>query len=161
MIGKTESNNAPAPSSNWPGPIYIDSSALVKLYLEEDGSSELDTILVGRDDLVISDLGITEIVSAFARRGREGNIPAANVGLVRGRILQDVDARIFRLAQLTPEVHREAERLLMALQNQPLRALDALHVALALSTEAKTLITFDKRLAEASRAIGLVAVPIY
>ena len=66
---------------------------------------------------------------------------------------------LYRAVDLSPGVHREAERLLLALEAIPLRAADALHVALALAAGAATVVTFDARLAAASRAVGLRSFP--
>lgn len=50
--------------------IYLDSSALVKRYVEEDGSEKVN-LLLGRSRVVsLSKLAYPEILSAFARRYR-------------------------------------------------------------------------------------------
>ena len=56
---------------------------------------------------------------------------------------------------LTPKVHVEAERMLLAQEAVPLRAADALHVALASTTHMAVVVTYDPRLAEAARSVGL------
>jgi len=56
-------------------------------------------------------------------------------------------------------VHREAERLLLALDNIALRAADALHLALACLSGALAIVTYDLRLAEAALKIGLNPLP--
>jgi predicted nucleic acid-binding protein len=66
---------------------------------------------------------------------------------------------VFEWLSLTPEVHREAERLILARPEIPVRASDALHIAQALTSGAGVLITFDNRLARAAEAAGLVAFP--
>src|SRR4029450_2847274 len=38
-----------------PGPLYCDTSALIKLYLSEPGSDEFNQTVVGRGDLLVSD----------------------------------------------------------------------------------------------------------
>ena len=58
-----------------------------------------------------------------------------------------------------PEVHREAERLMLAIDNVPLRAADALHLALASLSGASAIVTYDLRLAEAAIRIGLNSLP--
>lgn len=69
---KTGSRRSLPRSPDWTGPLYLDASALVKIYMPEPGSDELDAALQGRDDLVISDLAVTEVISALTRRRREG-----------------------------------------------------------------------------------------
>src|SRR5207247_843740 len=50
--------------------VYIDASALAKLYVPEAESERLDTFRHGRLGLMISELAITEVLSAVARRAR-------------------------------------------------------------------------------------------
>ncbi len=157
---KTASNDVEFSKYYCDGPIYLDASALVKLYIQEDGSDRLDEVLDNRNDLLISDLGITEIISAFARRQREDCFPADAAGRLHVKILADVEDGIYQVVQLLPSIHREAERWLLALNEHPLRTGDALHLALASTAEARTILTFDRRLAEAARRIGLLAVPV-
>jgi predicted nucleic acid-binding protein len=67
---------------------------------------------------------------------------------------------VCRKVELTPPVHRHADRLLLATAlPEPLRTLDALHVALALQPEAATFVTFDARLRRVAESQGLVVVP--
>jgi predicted nucleic acid-binding protein len=54
-----------------PIPIYVDSSALAKLYVPGFDSDEVDSNLRGKVRLMISELGITEVLCAIARRKRE------------------------------------------------------------------------------------------
>jgi predicted nucleic acid-binding protein len=61
-------------------------------------------------------------------------------------------------AELTPPIHRRAERLMLSLAI-PLRALDALHLATALDAEAATVVTFDPRLRDAASSQGVFVVP--
>jgi predicted nucleic acid-binding protein len=51
--------------SAWPGPVYLDTSALLKLYFPEPLSEELQAALGGRTDLFVSDLVLTEAASAL------------------------------------------------------------------------------------------------
>jgi uncharacterized protein len=141
------------------GPLYLDSSALVKLYLPEPESDDLNRLLVGRFDVVVSDLAVTEIVSSLCRRRREGSVTTAVVSGLHRALLEHIEAGVYRRVELIPAAHREAERLLVSLGNVPLRAADALHLALALGAEAASLLTWDQRLGAAARAIGLGVFP--
>lgn len=137
------------------GPLYLDASALVKVYLPEPESDRIDRLLRGRQDLLISDLAVTEIVSAVARRRREGFLKVETAQQMRTAILADMESGIFLRVNLLPKVFREAERILLSSESVPLRAADALHVALALNGEAKSILTFDGRLAAAANIMGL------
>ena len=141
----------------WTEPIYLDASALVKLLVPELGSDALNEALVGAKDVIVADLALTETASALGRRTREGRLtPTESRSLYREA---EKLARSCRPAELTPSIHRRAERLVLLSQGVPLRTLDALHVATALDTEAATLVTYDPRLRDAAAAQGLFVVP--
>ena len=57
-------------------PIYLDASAVAKIYISEPDSEALESALVGRRDLVVSDLAVTEFTSAIARRVRDAQLAA-------------------------------------------------------------------------------------
>lgn len=141
-------------------PVYLDTSALVKVYVDEPGSAELESALVGRRDLIVSDLAVTELVSAIARRGREGQLSTLHAQRLYARLVRDVTAAEYRRAELTLAVHREAERLLMGLGRRvALRASDALHLAQAAVLGARVVITFDKQMKAAAQALGTFELP--
>jgi hypothetical protein len=136
--------------------VYLDASALVKLFVPEEESDALNDALAGLNDVIVSDLALTEMASALSRRRREG------------RLTREASQRLYREAsklhasshhtELTPPIHRRAERLMLSL-SVPLRSLDALHVATALDTGAVTLVTFDPRLRAAAASQGLFVAP--
>jgi uncharacterized protein len=137
--------------------LYIDSSALVKLYVPENESDSVDEFLQGRNDLMISELVITEVISAVARRKREGLLTAVKANKIRDALVLDADSGSFRRMDLDPSIHRAAERLLLSTAT-PLRTLDALHLALAFGGAATQILTFDVRMRDAAIQAGLDAV---
>jgi predicted nucleic acid-binding protein len=156
---KTASDPIIPSDEDWTGPLYLDASALAKLYLPEPGSDALDAAIRGRSDLIVSDLAITEIVSAISRRRRERSLPTLSVLRLHRKILTDIESGLYVRSDLMPEVHREAERLLLAIDNVALRAADAFHLALASLSGASAIVTYDLRLAEAANRIGLNSLP--
>jgi len=139
--------------------LYCDASALAKLYVPEADSDELNRAIQGRSDLLVSDLSITEIVSSLARRRREGALTASVAVRLHRAILGHTEKGLYRRVELLAATHRDAERLLLSAESVPLRAADALHLALAISGDAASLLTYDRRLAEAARSIGLIVFP--
>ena len=140
--------------------IYIDSSALAKIYMPEPESEELERFLRGHQDLMISELCITEVASAAARRKREGLLNARQVKQIHEAVLADAESGYYRCLDVSPLIHRDAEHLLLSSESVPLRTLDALHIALALSGTAERVITFDVRMASATVAHGLEIVKV-
>lgn len=140
----------------WAEPVYLDASALVKLLVPEEGSEALNQALAGLIDVVVSDLALTEVASAIGRRTRERRLARQEA-----RRLYREASKLHassRRAELTPQVHRRAERLMLSL-TVPLRALDALHLATALHVDAATVVTFDPRLRDAASSQGLFVAP--
>ncbi len=139
--------------------MYFDSSALLKLYLPEHGSDDLDRALEGRDDLLASDLTVTEIVCALSRRVRDGALSSEQARVVRRSLVAGLDTGPYGHVDLDRGIHRDAERLMLERRDVTLRAADALHLALAISARAATIATFDRRLGAAARAVGLGTYP--
>jgi predicted nucleic acid-binding protein len=142
---------------SWPEPVYLDASALVKLLVPEPESDALNEALVGADDVIISDLALTELASALGRRIREQRLAPPDARKIQREA--DKLASACHRVELTPPIHRRAERLLLSVREVPLRALDALHVATALTADAATLVTYDPRLRAAAAGQGLFAAP--
>ena len=141
------------------GPIYLDTSALLKLYLREPGSEALNRAVAERRDLLLSELTVTEFVSAVARRKREGGLSPSDAGLLHGTLLEHAGSGIYLQVDLTPSTHRSAETILLSLETESLRAADALHLALAHSADARTIATYDSRLRRAATDRGLALLP--
>ena len=135
--------------------VYVDSSALVKLYVPEPESERLDRYLRGQRALMISELAITEVLSAVARRKREKELRPDQAIQIRDAVLEDAGSGAFDRLHLSPLVHRQAEHLLLAVDSLRLRSLDALHIALALSAGATCIVTFDRRMQDAASQVGL------
>lgn len=127
--------------------------------MPEPGSAEFNRTVRGRDDLLVADLAVTELVSALSRRLREGALTRDVAGRVQRAIVRDLDDGVYRRVELTRDVHRRAEHFLLSLTATPLRAADALHLALATSTRAASMASFDVRLGAAARAVGLAVYP--
>jgi predicted nucleic acid-binding protein len=132
---------------------------LLKLYLPEPGSDEFNEVVEGRDDVLVSDLAVTELISGLARRLRQGSLAREAARRLQHAILGRLDAGVYHRVELTRDVHRRAEQFLLSLPEPPLRAADALHLALATSARAASLASFDARLTAAARAVGLAIYP--
>src|SRR4030095_1941600 len=128
-----------------PGPCACTPTPLLTLSLPEAGSDAFNALVEGRDDLLVSDLCVTEAASALARRVRGGGLPQDAARRVQLAILARVDEGAYHRVELTRDVHRRAEHFLLSLGDIPLRASDALHLALAASGRAASLASFDAR----------------
>lgn len=120
---------------------YLDSSAIVKLAIEERESGPLRRHLRRRGPLTSSALARTEVLRALLDEGE--------AGLARGR---EVLGRL-NLVRVNDRVLGAAGSLLL----NDLRSLDAIHLATALQLagDVRQLVTYDERMAQAARALGL------
>jgi uncharacterized protein len=122
---------------------YLDASALVKLIVDEKESVSLNRWYVEAERLSTSRVGVVETIRATGRRSFDERH--------RDRILSDVE-----VLELDPAIAASA-----AVVGSPLlRTLDAIHLAsaLALAPELDAFVTYDDRLAEAARSLGLPVV---
>ena len=140
-------------------PVYIDTSALAKLYVAEPESQVLEQTLVGRRDLLVSDLAVTELVSVLMRRAREGSVDLESATLIHHTLVQGFAVKVLHRVAVDGLAHREAERLQFG-DRIPLRAADAMHLALATRSGARSFVTFDRRLASAARVHGKFDLPM-
>ena len=129
--------------------------AWVKLYLPEPWSDVLNEALLARQDLFVSDLGATEVASALGRACREQRLERTVARRLLRMLRRHVEAGVYQRLDLTPGVHLQAERLLLGEHGTPLRAADALHVALAMTADVATVVSYDPRLSAVARAAGL------
>ena len=129
------------------------------MYMPERGSDELNQTVEGRRDMVVSDLAVTESVSALTRLVRQGTITSEIARRVQHAILERLDGGEYQRVELTRDIHRRAEQFLLTLTSLPLRAADALHLALANEARAASMAVFDSRLTAAARSIGLAVYP--
>jgi predicted nucleic acid-binding protein len=72
---------------------FVDTSALVKRCVNETGSAWVVSWIAveAGNVIVISELAIVEIFSAFARRVREGSLTAATANVLRANFLLHVE----------------------------------------------------------------------
>lgn len=134
---------------------YFDASALVKKYVEEQGSDLVrDRLLEGR--AATSRFSEAEIASALARRCREGRISQADRDAALIAVRRDFQALI--KVELSPQVVTIARELLTGYE---LRAGDAVQLASCLFLRNRglnlTFLAFDRRLNQAAQAVGLTA----
>lgn len=129
---------------------FLDSSAFAKLFIEEDGSEDVESLCFRASELGLSVICVPEIVSALNRRLRENLLTRAQYDVAKKQLL--VDVRDADIIQLTPSVLAAAVHVL---ETNPVRAMDALHVACALEWKAELFASADARQLAAAKCAGL------
>jgi hypothetical protein len=130
--------------------IFLDTSALVKRYVDEPGAELVQQQLWDDTEWAASILARTEAQVTICHRGEEGRIGSPSQRRLAGdwdRFLAvPIDAACLSLAMNIGCAPR-------------IRTLDAIHVAAALRLpRGVRFLTFDQRQAEVARALGLEVV---
>ncbi len=137
--------------------LYLDSGALIKLYVVEAGSEFVADAIQAAQILPLNPLQETEVRNAaLAAQGR-GLLTRSACQQALDYFSQDIAAGVFqRHSPDWPVIWNHTQRL--ARDHTPTilcRTLDILHVALAEIGQAEAIISGDKRQIALSRAIGL------
>jgi predicted nucleic acid-binding protein len=132
--------------------LYVDSSALLKRYVEESDSDVADSYLRSDPVLVTARHTVVEVRRNLARLLEGRDLSAA-----RSAFAADVAAlSIIELDEVTCEAAATVAEV------TGVRTLDALHLAAAqrVGGPAVPFLTFDVRQAQAARAVGLTVVGV-
>jgi predicted nucleic acid-binding protein len=132
--------------------LYVDSSALLKRYVEEPDSDKAESILRSDPSLVTARHTIVEVRRNLARLLEQREAAAA-----RSAFMEDIGVlSIVELDEVTCEMAAAIAEV------TGVRTLDALHLAAVqrVGGPAVPFLTFDLRQAQAARALGLTVVGI-
>ena len=139
--------------------LYLDTSALVKLWTQEPGAQEVEDATRSASVVSTSVVSYAETRSAFARALREGRWTTTTHETAVG----DLDHLWPQLMRIRVSNGLSFEAGALA-QRHRLRGFDAIHLASALRTRAHldvdrvTFACFDERLAQGAREIGMEVV---
>jgi predicted nucleic acid-binding protein len=127
---------------------YLDSSAIVKLAVDETESSALRRWVTEHAANFTSRVAHVEVPRALRRKGP--------VSVELGRDALDHALGALSVIELDASIAETAA----GLSPDGLRSMDAIHLASALSvaSELEAFVTYDLRLADAARAAGLAVV---
>ncbi len=142
---------------------YLDTSALVKRYVREPGSSFIIPITDNRRSNLCwtSSLACVEVVAALSRRVNNGSLTPAQMWCAEQEFRKDA-VRLYHVVDITPNVLAGAMDLA---KSHSLRAFDAVHLATAVDNKHRrrtrnlSLLTFlsaDQKLNQAALAEGLL-----
>jgi uncharacterized protein len=133
---------------------YLDSSALAKLYLDEDQAEQQQVLeLIERCGQVAScAIAYAEVSGVFARYFHEGKLTQEDYEEQLARFSADWET--VSLVGIAPELSTLAAQLMKS--QRGLRAMDALHLAAALrvrTTDDLQFLTFDNHLQRTAQAL--------
>ncbi len=142
---------------------YLDTSALIKRYIDELGSDWLRATLGTQPlpTIIVVHLVIVEVTSALTRRVRESTLTLANYTRVQDAFRSDC-LHEYEIVIAVGDIIDQANLLL---ERYPLRAYDAVHLATAVVANHQllannltplTFLSADDRLNDAAYAEGLM-----
>ena len=132
--------------------VYADTSLLTAYYCPERGSHMSQAYLTAQNGIAISWLTETEMLSALSKKVRGQEMAPDDVRRIIKLFQEHIAAGKYEVLSIGASDFRDANRFIGRLDTG-LRALDALHVAVALRKK-KTLATADLKLAEATGRLG-------
>jgi uncharacterized protein len=111
--------------------VFFDTSALVKRYHQEAGTDVVEAVFRDHSRTrMISDIGVIECYSAFARRVRMGDITEEDFRATIKELAEDIQNGTIRLAFFGDGDKREAAALIEKYGlSRNLRTLDAMQLA--------------------------------
>lgn len=130
--------------------IYFDSSALTKLYINEQGTKEVLQFCKQASELLLSCIVVPEFFSALNRRLREGILRKDQYSFLKREFSLDIEEAT--LLDLSPAVIKTA---IDCLEQTSLRAFDAIHVASAKESYCDLFISADHGQYEAAKKLKL------
>ena len=130
--------------------IFLDTSAFAKRYVAENGSDTVRALCGEADTLAVSVICLPEILSTFNRLTRERRLTPAQYKKLKRDVFSDLgDADI---CEITTDVMNHVVQLL---ESNALRAMDAIHLACAMTYQADVFLSADRRQLAAARKAGL------
>jgi predicted nucleic acid-binding protein len=142
---------------------FCDSSAIVKCYIQEQGSVWMVTLLdaTAGHHLYLARITGVEVIAAIRRRARRGDIAAPDASAALAQFRQDF-AGLYRIIEITPAL---VTRAMALVETHALRGYDAVQLAAAVEINLRgttlglpvlTLVSADGELNLAAATEGLV-----
>ena len=138
--------------------LYAESSAVLAWLLDEDPAPEVRRLLGAADAVVASDLTLIECDRVLLRALALGELREAEAADRRAHLA--AAAAHWHTLRIAPEIVDRARQPFPA---EPLRTLDAIHLASALTARAAIaglrLLSLDDRIRRSGRRLGLEVLP--
>ena len=143
---------------------FLDTSALVKRYHTEVGTTKVRTILNEPNaEHFIARLTTVEILSGFAIKVRTGVLSSTDFHRLRGLFLADVKRRLLRpVRALNADYQLAGDLIIKHGMSRQVRTLDGLQLAIALRVHRATsfdhFVCADQRLCDLATLEGLAVI---
>lgn len=135
--------------------VYLDTSALAKWYLNEQGTKQVTDFILSADRVVISSLTITEMRSLLARRRRMHDFNEKIEHQLYAAFLSDIDCGHLVVETFLDQYFIHATHLIDSFPTIPLRSLDALHLSIIQQKNIPCLATADEVMFKAAKKMNI------
>ena len=140
--------------------LYLDTSALLKKYFKETGSSDIISIWKKSDAIITSSVAYAETMATIFKKKREADVDESIFMSVIKTFQKDW------LTFITVEVKDDLNKLINKIvASYPLRGFGAVHLASALTLhdavhhDIMIFACYDKKLSKAAKSEGLKTLP--
>jgi hypothetical protein len=138
--------------------IYFDTSYLAKCYLLEDGAVAVRQLASAQEAIACSAFGRVELVAAFHRKVREGEITRSEFEVLIQQLDLDDANGLWMWLPITHELLRATAARFLALPADCfVRSADALHLTSASESGFTSIFSNDKHLLTAAVHFGILA----
>ena len=138
--------------------LYAESSAVLGWLLDENSAADVRRLLAAAEIIVASDLTLIECDRVIIRAAALGELTEAEAADRRAHLT--AAASHWQILRVAPEI---VERARQPFPGEPIRTLDAIHLASALVARTAivglTLLSLDDRVRKAAKNLGLVVIP--
>jgi predicted nucleic acid-binding protein len=138
--------------------LYAESSAVLSWLLDESSASEVRRLLVEADIIVASDLTLIECDRVLLRAVGQGELTEADAADRRAHLANA--AAHWHILRVAAEI---VDRARQPFPEEPIRTLDAIHLASALTARAAIaelkLLSLDDRVRKSAKKLGLQLLP--
>ena len=142
---------------------FWDSSALVKLYVNESDSTKFRRFADDPEVPLISSFTIHEVHCAFWRKEIAGAVRHGTSEILFQNFLRQIEAGDFKLILYDPRVKSRAIGVVHHCYGAPspvmIRSLDALQIASALESGTTEMVSADLRMRDGGTLFGLRVIP--
>ena len=138
--------------------VYAESSALLAWLLDEEAAPEIRRLLAAADTIVASDLTLIECDRVLLRATALGELTEAEVADRKAHLTRA--ASHWHVLHIGPEI---VDRARQPFPGEPIRTLDAIHLASALAARTAILglklLSLDVRVRRAGTRLGFELLP--
>lgn len=138
--------------------LYAESSAILGWLLDESSAADVRRLLAVAEIIVASDLTLIECDRVIFRAAALGELTEAEAADRRAHLT--AAASHWQVLRIAPEIVQRARQ---PFPGEPIRTLDAIHLASALVARTAiaglTLLSLDDRVRKAGKKLGLDVIP--